>query len=290
VNEVIAAPLGRVLVIGAGACRLAYDLHMTREAKATLALDIDPIALGAASKIISGQAITLTELRSNAVELGRLSAAARLVAPRGRATSFDFLLADGLAPPLRDGAFDTVLTPWFIDLVPPDLRDFMGVVRRVLRPGGRWLNYGPLLYPLDRTPSCRFSWEEILELVRLAGFRVDSMFDGQVHYAHSPLTRRGRIEQVFAFSAERTEGPPEGARPPAWLVHPWLPVPDFEGRASFAHENAGFVAILALVDGRRSIDELADAILARTRTESPRAAVKDAVRYCLESSHPACKR
>jgi Methyltransferase domain len=72
--------------------------------------------------------------------------------PRHDTAAFVLVLADGLDPPFADASFDTVLTPWFIDQVPDDVRLLTGAIHRVLKPSGCWVNHGPLL--LSRQHWC----------------------------------------------------------------------------------------------------------------------------------------
>jgi uncharacterized protein YbaR (Trm112 family) len=273
------APLGRLLVLGAGAGRLAYDLHRTQRATLTVALDIDPLVALVAQKMVSGARLELTEARSNATEMTRFGVLRSLQAPAGPVERFHVLLANGLQPPLREQMFDTVLTPWFIDVVPPDLRDFMGVLSRVLVPGGRWLNYGPLLFPPSRPAAYRYAREEVAEIAQAAGFDITRETDELVRFAYSPLAERGRLEHCIAFSAKKGE-----PKADAWLQIPHLPIPDFPGRAELRHDSAAFNAIIALVDGRRSINDIATRLGAGSDVNS--GAVKDAVRLCLQTLHP----
>ncbi|HEY6078868.1 MAG TPA: hypothetical protein VIW29_08695 [Polyangiaceae bacterium] len=272
-------PLGRLLVLGAGAGRLAYDLHRTQRATLTVALDIDPLVALVARQMVSGGRMELTEARSNATEMTRFGVLRSLQAPCGPVERFHVLLANGLQPPVREQMFDTVLTPWFIDVVPPDLRDFMSVLSRVLVPGGRWLNYGPLLFPPSRPAAYRYAREEVVEIAQAAGFHITHATDELVRFAYSPLAARGRLEQCIAFSAHK--GSPKAD---AWLQIPHLPIPDFPGRAELRHQSAAFNAIIALVDGRRSINDIAIQ-LGGGRDVSP-GAMKDAVRLCLQTLHP----
>ena len=274
-----AAPLGRLLVLGAGAGRLAYDLHVTRRASLTVAIDIDPLVSLVAQKMASGERIELTEARSNATEMTRFGALRTLQAPAGAVERFHVLLANGLQPPVRDHMFDTVLTPWFIDVVPADLRDFMSVLSRVLVPGGRWLNYGPLLFPPSRPAAYRYAREEVAEIAQAAGFDITRETDELVRFAYSPLAARGRLEHCIAFSARK--GPP---RADAWLQIPHLPIPDFPGRAELRHESAACSAIIALIDGQRSINDIALQLGAGPDVNL--GAMKDAVRLCLQTLHP----
>ncbi len=281
------APLGRLLVLGAGAGRLAYDLHRTQRATLTVAVDIDPLVALVAQQMVSGGRIELTEARSNATEMTRFGQLRTLRAPAGAVEQFHVLLANGLQPPLRDQVFDTVLTPWFIDVVPPDLRDFMSVLTRVLVPGGRWLNYGPLLYPPSRPAAYRYAREEVAEIAQAAGFDITRETDELVRFAYSPLAARGRLEHCIAFAAQKRS--PKAA---AWLEIPHLPIPEFPGRAELRHESAAFNAIIDLVDGRRSINDIA--IRLGAGPDVNLGAMKDAVRLCLQTLHPtlelACAR
>ena len=138
--------LGRTLVFGAGACRLAYDLHREHGASETAVVDIDPFLLVIAEAIIRGRTVRLTESTANVQELAQASRAWLLKAPAGALSEqvFHFFLANGVAPPFDDGSFDTVVTPWFIDQV-SDLPALLAALKRMLAPGGRWLNSGPLL-------------------------------------------------------------------------------------------------------------------------------------------------
>jgi hypothetical protein len=196
--------LGRVLVLGAGGCRLAYDVQR-RWALETAALDIDPYLFVIAEAVVRGRSVRLTEAGLNVHESSRASAAWTLAAPDGPLgpDAFHFFLADGLAPPFRDGTFDTVVTPWFIDRVPTELSAFIATLRRLLAPGGRWLNQGPLLYPPATPLPARWSREEIFERAADAGFRVDRWSWASRPYLVSPLTGAGKIERTLTFAATR---------------------------------------------------------------------------------------
>jgi hypothetical protein len=107
------------------------------------------------------------------------------------------------AAPFVDGSFDTVVTPWFIDRVPPDLAAFLEIVARLLRPGARWINQGPVLYPPETPVAQRYAREEVFELAERAGLRVTRWSCASRPYLVSPLTASGRIENVLTFEAIR---------------------------------------------------------------------------------------
>ena len=76
--------LGRTLVLGAGACRLAYDLHVHCGGTETAVVDVDPYLLVVAEAVIRGSAVSLTESSVNAPEVEPVSRRWSLAAPSGR--------------------------------------------------------------------------------------------------------------------------------------------------------------------------------------------------------------
>lgn len=202
--------LGGTLVLGAGGCRLAYDLHRQCGASDTVVLDIDPYLFLVAEEVIRGGSVQLTEASPAVQQVGRTARSWTLRAPAGPLGDdhFHFFLANGLAPPFVQGTFDTIVTPWFIDQVPTDLPAFLRTVNLMLRPGGRWINHGPLLYPPDAPLSRRFSCEEVLELAEQAGFGIERTSAVSGPHFVSPLTGRGKVEWVLTFVAAKIGEPP----------------------------------------------------------------------------------
>jgi SAM-dependent methyltransferase len=284
-------PLGRVVVLGAGACRLAYDLHRRHPEAETVVVDVDPVLFAAAFRVIRGGNVTLREANLEVGELERTSKEWILSAPGGAlpAERFHFLVADGVDPPFAAGAFDTVVTPWFLDQAARDVRDFVSTVHRLLAPGGRWLNLGPLLYAPEIPIGHRFGREELFDLAARAGFHVDRWETASTPYLVSKLNGRGKVEWVLAFSATKLEGATEAASdgPPPWLLFPHLPVPTFPGQSSVASAPRGYEMVLSMIDGRRTQDDIARRIAERVSDNSvslPQ--IREAVRRCLADVHP----
>jgi SAM-dependent methyltransferase len=201
-----AQDLGRMLVLGAGGCRLAYDLHVQSGATETAVLDIDPFLLVIAEAVIRGADVSLTETSVNAPEIDPVSRAWTLSAPSGPLgpERFHFFLADGTAPPFADQMFDTVVTPWFIDQVPTDLEALLRQVHGLLVPGGRWINHGPLIYRPEALGIARwYTRQEIFELAASVGYRMGAWESAPQPHLVSPLTGRGLIENVLTFEALR---------------------------------------------------------------------------------------
>ena len=287
-------PLGQAIVIGAGGCRLAYDLHRHDPESEILVVDIDPLLFAVAHDVIRGGSIRLREANAEIDEIERIDRPWTLKAPHGPldADRFHFVLADGLEPPLTPATFDTVITPWFIDLIPPDLRDFISTVHRLLKPSGRWLSLGPLRYAPERPVSRRFSREEVLDLAQRAGFHVDAWRTDSVPYLVSKLSARGRVEWVLAFSATKLADPSSPStndRPPAWLLFRHLRIPTFATQATAGKDPLAKI-VFSAIDGRRTLDDLTSIVLSRIGQSASPQEIRDGLRHLLAETHPACSR
>jgi SAM-dependent methyltransferase len=280
--------------MGAGACRLAYDIHLRYADAEIMVTDLDPVLFTAAHAVTHGEPLSIREAN---LEMGDLSQAVRewsLAVPHGPVDDarFHFLIADAVDPPLSPGVFDTVLTPWFIDQGPEDVRDLISTLHRMLKPGGRWVNLGPLKYDLDVPVSRRYAREELFDLATRAGFRVGPWRSKAVPYLVSRLNGRGKVEWVLAFAATRLDAPEEGSSadgPPPWLVFRHLPVPTFEGQNLFWSEASMIRMVVSSIDGRRTLDDIARMVAQRAdQPDISMSQVRTAVRQCLQGVHPAC--
>ncbi len=249
---------GRTLVLGAGAGRLAYDLHQAEAPSTTLALDLDPLLSLAAHAVLYAGGISLAEFPfapDGAAWTDRVLQ--RPAAPLR--PGLHWLVADAIDPPVRRGAWDTVLTSWFIDVCDVDVRELITRIRTLLAPDGRWVNTGPLLYPASRPPAQRYPPPEVLELVGLGGFEVDQHTLEDVDYLRSPMSGHARRESVLSFVAHKAEFNPAGDREtPPWLILRNRPVPSLGGGGS---GQPLLDATAALVDGLRSIEDIADLLV-----------------------------
>jgi hypothetical protein len=290
------APPGRTLVLGAGACRLPYELHLRFPDSEFVLLDLDPVLFTAAARVVGGEPLSVLEGNLEVCDLDQEQREWALSPGRGPADKdrFHLLIADGLEPPFPPHTFNTVLTPWFIDQVPGDVRDFIPTVHRLLRPGGRWVNLGPLQYEPDVPVTLRFSRDELFDLLARAGFRVERWRTESGTYLVSKLNGRGKVEWVLAFSAEKSHRPPEApgptGGPPAWLLFRHLPVPTFEGQTTLRQGPALFRLVVSSIDGVRTLDDLARIVAEHSRSSGfSMGQIRQAVRQCLVQVHPECE-
>ncbi|HEY8927033.1 MAG TPA: hypothetical protein VIU64_21770, partial [Polyangia bacterium] len=88
--------LGRIAVLGAGSGRLAADLHQDREPARTLALDVNPLPLLVAARVLAHEPVTLPEFPSDPLSDDDVVLPRPLACPFSVRDGFSLLVADGL--------------------------------------------------------------------------------------------------------------------------------------------------------------------------------------------------
>jgi hypothetical protein len=187
VNSVVDAghQWGRLVVLGAGACRLAYDLHQSQKPAHTTVSDFNPLLMLAAQKIVRGETLELVEFPLMPSEGAQFAIQQKLKAPAAVNGEFDFVLTDATNPGFEKESFDAVLTPWLIDIVKMDLADFLPVLNQLLPEGGSWINFGPLGFNNSRVAS-HYAIEEVRYLIKKFGFEIKHEKFERIPYMHNP--------------------------------------------------------------------------------------------------------
>lgn len=268
-GHVPSQPIGSVLVLGSGAGRLSWDIHSCLKPEQTIAVDNNPLLAFVSHAMIKN--MTLDEFfeervcpREGIPELCSWSLSSNSIDEQ-LATTWSVVAADAWDLPFQNAQFDVVVTPWFVDVCGKDFKNLQGMIDRLLKPSGVWLNHGPLLY-LENTPNAqRYVPEEIREILQRGKFSLLSESFDALPYSHSPLSERGRVEDCWTFLAEsapdknhleRAESftqRPNNQSPPDWLFLPYIPIPDLRGSGLFPEELQN---IELLLDGTRSINDL----------------------------------
>ncbi len=253
----------RILVLGAGAGRLSWDLHQALRPALTVAFDSNPVLLAVADSLVRQQrALELAEFKLFP-QVDRPAAEHWILAPPDDAdnlrANWFALGGDVWRAPLRPGSFDLVVTPWFIDVNGGDVRDLIGIISHLLAPGGSWLNHGPLLFTRHLPLQMKYGAQEIREFLALAGFALETERLDEGDHLVSPLEVRRQHEQLWTFAARYTGicKSVAGAAAP-WLVMHHLPIPAAAYRSRQQHPLID--AILGMVDGERSINQISFAV------------------------------
>ena len=249
------------LVLGAGAGRLAYDLHMQTTAVTTVALDFNPLLSIVANKVTRAEAIELYEFPI--APRGDAAVLRTLAAPAAARPGLVFVLADAHRPPFRRGAFDTVVTPWLVDILPERFDVLCARVNALLADGGRWLNFGSLSFH-DSDPAARYGIDECRTALEENGFDGVAIDEREIPYLSSPASRHARRERIVSWSARKQRDikkVPRYHALPEWLVRGTDPVPLNDAFRSQTAATRTHAFLMSLVDGRRSIKDMAKLVV-----------------------------
>ncbi|KAL9573102.1 hypothetical protein ACKAV7_002787 [Fusarium commune] len=96
----------------------------------------------------------------------------------------------------KTGYYDIIVTYFFIDTA-RNLMSYLDTIKKVLKPGGHWVNLGPLLYGTG--PFVQLTLEEIVQVTEAMGFEYLDTEE-----SCGPLTFEGRtirsMEAVYGFN------------------------------------------------------------------------------------------
>jgi SAM-dependent methyltransferase len=249
----------RVLVLGAGAGRLAYDLHQALRPALTVALDFNPLFMLAAQQIAGGARLELYEFPIAPRTIEDHAVLRVHAAPAPAFPGFAAVIADASAPPFLAGQFDMVLTPWYIDVAPEPVGRVLARVNTLLAAGGLWVNHGSLAFA-GIAPADSLSLEELLASLEAAGFAPTEAAETRQPYLASPASRHARIESVITFCTRKERdapAPAPGRELPPWIDHAELPVPALPAFRAQALSMRVYAFLLAMIDGERSIHDMA---------------------------------
>lgn len=275
------AELGKVLVLGAGAARLAYDIHRHLDCECTVALDFNPMLMLVANAMRRGDKLKMYEFPIAPKSLEDDAVLRTLQAPEAAKDEFHLVLGDALRAPFADAAFDTVVTPWLIDIIAEDLPVLGARINSLLRDNGRWVNFGSLAFSSPQR-SRQYSPEETKGIVAECGFSDPYVAEATIPYMCSPASRHGREEKVFSFCAykeRQVEKPARHRALPDWIVTGKEPVPLTPAFRTQAMSTQIYAFIMSLIDGKRSLQDMA--IILEKQQLMTRAEAEPAIRSFL---------
>jgi len=176
-----------------------------------------------------------------------------------------YIAGNALDTPLPDASVSSVVSVYFTDVFP--LRLYLKEIRRILKPGGLFVHFGPLEYHFEETADM-LSAEEIRAIFESAGF--DILKDEEVHTTNleSAVSMLSVQYRNWFFAARRRTTSAAGRR---LMLHPELsyikeaPVypPESEEKLYITDPSGHqhritppVLALLQLIDGTTSAEEL----------------------------------
>ncbi|MGX5174539.1 hypothetical protein ACUR5C_11020 [Aliikangiella sp. IMCC44653] len=252
-----------MLVIGAGACRLAYDLHqkisLHSQNNITVANDINPLLLFAANQILFGPGLTIGEFPPAPKTDKDIFINHEIPACHNPPENFHLLFSDAATPALQAESFDTIVTPWVIDIQAHELSEFMRALNHYLPIGGQWINFGSLVFN-QKKQAMRYSLSEIKQLAKVCGFEIEIERQIETPYLKSPYNAGYRMENITGWRAKKIQHckhNPNLQVLPHWLTQTELPIPKTKEIQAFAFTHNMYADLASLIDGKLSLQQIA---------------------------------
>jgi SAM-dependent methyltransferase len=99
-----------------------------------------------------------------------------LTLPRQAAGSVSLIEGDfTTALTSHSGTYDVVVTHFFLDTA-PNILTYLETLHSLLKPGGVWVNFGPLLY--GSAPAVQLSMDEVIAVAEDLGFEIEEVENG----------------------------------------------------------------------------------------------------------------
>lgn len=213
---------GPLLVLGAGAGRIAYDL--SRAHGRVVAIDSSVAMARHFDQLLGGKPIEFFELSANSLRRNTdhiRRHVASLCPPGAGPLDPDqaarareriaYLVAGARHIPLPDRSVSAVVSVFFTDVLPLD--HVLPEVKRVLRPGGRFVHLGPLEYHfVDIVAS--LPAEEVVAALRAQGFSVEAQGEAPSFHLRSAASLSATWYANWLLVARLDEAPPPALPPP----------------------------------------------------------------------------
>jgi uncharacterized protein YbaR (Trm112 family) len=249
----------KLLVLGAGSGRLAWDIHHQYSPAITVATDINPLLVLATQRLLNGKELSIFEFPLQPRTTQNV-AIEHTIAPLPQADNFHYIFSDATKPAFIKNAFDTVVTPWFIDIQPLELSRFLQQLNQYIDVGNQWINFGSLVFHQNRDALC-YSIEEVKAIAAQQGFEITDIQESQIPYLKSPYNAGHRVENVWSWTATKThdvEPIKQTQHLPPWILDLKKPIPKADYFQQFTITHRLYALLSADVDGRTSLTKIAN--------------------------------
>ena len=202
---------GKILVPGTSFSRLQYEISSL--GFESLGVEFDMLRLIATDFIFSGNSARLTPYVLETCNRVQANDNTREVVVPDIQVEADVLrrmtivggeLSES-ASNMEDNDFDGIATSFFLDTT-SDVRSYVSIFSRVLKPGGIWVNCGPLQYqyPTERSilsPGRSPSLDELRSIIQQSGFEFLEQRFLETEYMGNGLSMMSTKIKCFFFVA-----------------------------------------------------------------------------------------
>lgn len=197
----------RALVLGAGTGRVAHELlqHFTD----VIAVDISLTMASQYADVVQQPAHSFYDINLNNCKVAsdqcRLMQATLTPADEGvmaesnvAHSAVSYVIADARQLPLANQSVSCVVSVYFTDTIP--LSEYLAEIKRVLKPGGAFLHFGPLEYHFTEMAHA-LSKEEIFAVFQREGFEVSSEWEVATRHLYNPALLAYKTYNNIIFCA-----------------------------------------------------------------------------------------
>lgn len=191
----------RILILGSGAGGLSYHLANALPHAEVVSVEHNPFLALAATHIMQGKSLKVHEYSLYPTSLENSAKKWEIKQPALKYKNHIQLLASYPCLPFVEKSFDTVISPWFFDILDISFSDAVQASAHFLREDGRLLFMGPANVHKAHYDE-QYCSEEIRELL-MRSFNTVDFKQQTLPYLNNPRASQGRVENVlFAKACE----------------------------------------------------------------------------------------
>ena len=240
-----------ILILGAGAGKLSYDLATAYHDKHFFSIDHNPLLFLTAAKIFKGDEVKLSDYSQFPKTLNQTGQQYKIKTDALTHDNHEFILGAFPDLPFGENSLDMIIAPWFFDILDFDFEKSVIHASHYLKDTGRLLAFGPSNIHKNSLIQ-QLCFEEIEECFQ-PHFEEVSIHQDQVNYLHNPLNSQQRVEELFFASCSKPKNTQfqefQSAKAKEIIFDP-----------TFEHHkavNETFYHILKHINGNLTIAELA---------------------------------
>lgn len=250
----------RVLVLAAGAGRLAYDVHQCFSPELTVALDQSYFFGSCFDKILSPDGLEITEFTDPPRDESVRAINHKLHSKEPSQGELCYVLGDIHQLPFNSQSFDLIITPWIIDLIPKQLPLLIYNISALLSPSAYWLNFGSFAISNDIPSEFRWTYDEVKGFFSNAQIRLTNEEFFEVDYIRSPYSPQYRREILWGFATQNVSSQIKPLLAQT-NEHEFLKFHDRPIPRSIAMETTAMAhhvpaRLFDLIDGKRSLNQV----------------------------------
>ena len=249
------------LVLGSGFGRLAYELARKLSGNC-FAMDINPWMQFSANRIIKSEFKEFYEMSLFSYKAEDQTKLHKFSLPKQKIDNLFFVLGDFFDDITKEKAFDTLVCPWFLDILPQEPEYVINRFNYALKENGQLIFCGPLSFAQQNIEN-QLGFEELKDVLSDQGFEVTDSFVQTEKYLNSDIQAQARTEKVLYFKARKIKNIKKLEKKttyPDFLVDSKINIPLHHSWEKHKVLHRLYLEILYTIDGEVNLEQLSQAV------------------------------